>query len=452
MPLLHLANILPRTFQKDKSLSDQLALGSGGAFAVKMVALASAFFLQVLLARILGLEGFGIYIYALTWMNFGALLGRLGMDTASVKLVSAYKATQALRKLSGFLLFSRRFALSFGLGAGITSLALFNLIDSPVRESLIHPIWIACLVLTPLNALIFTMNAQLRGFKCIARSQAANDVVRPLFVILIMAFIYYTVQTQVSAVVALFTHVFSALLVLIIMHRLLKKYRVDIPDHSHACFEYRHWILTAIPFFFIALANLVMAQADILILGLLSGPTEAGLYAPARRIGNLITIVLTSVNTIAAPLFSELYAQGKIDDLQHTVRMAAKWIFAFSVPICIGVIVFAAPLLLLFGPDFRHGYQALQIIAGAQLVNALAGSVGFLMIMSGQQNKASLLMVLCALLNIVLNFLLIPTHGIMGAAWANFITTVLWNFIMLVFTVKLLSINPTIFGTWSNAS
>ena len=424
MPSFQSNNLITAIFPIDPSLKSQLARGAGGAFAVKIAAMGSAFLLQVILARILGLEGFGIYIYALTLMNFAAMFGRLGMDTASVKCVAAYHGTNDWAKLSGFISFSNTLSLSLGLLVGVASVAVFYVIDVPEKHSLIKPIWIACLLLTPLNALIFTINAQLRGFKCIVPSQSANDVLRPLFIILTIAILYYAAKDKVSASVALCVHALSATVVLTIMIILLKKY-IDLkPKEVRPIYEYRHWVLSALPFLGIAVANLVIAQADILMLGSLGSPTEAGLYAPARRIGNLITIVLTSVNAIAAPLFSELYTQGKKDELQNTVRTAAKWIFLFSVPCCILVMIFAKPLLLLFGTEFQKGYQALQIIAGAQLVNALAGSVGFLLMMTNHQSKASLIMMVCALLNLSLNFFLIPHFGIIGAAWSNFLTTV----------------------------
>ena len=444
MPNFHTSEKFLAIFKKKQSIGSQLARGAGGAFAVKIVAMSAAFFLQVVLARVLGLESFGVYIYALTWMNFSALFGRVGMDTASVKFVAAYNGTQNWSKLRGFLTFSNRLALSWGLLAGIAALVIFRGIDIPDKNNLVRPIWIACLILTPLNAVSYTTAAQLRGLKCIVSSQAANDIVRPLCILLCVIILYFAMQSQISASLALASHVFSALLVLAVLICLSKKTTGPIPTADKPSYEYRHWMLSAVPFLGIAVANLVIAQADILILGALGSPTEAGLYAPARRIGNLITIVLTSVNTIAAPLFSELYAQGKTNALQKAVHMAANWIFIFSVPCCIIVMIFAKSILLLFGPEFQISYRALQIIAGAQLLNALAGSVGFLMMMTDHQNKASFLMIICAIINLLLNFFLIPIFGIIGAALSNFVTTILWNGALLFLTLKYLHINPTI--------
>ena len=445
MPPISLTYMFKAVFEADSSLKKQLARGAGGAFAIKITAMASAFVLQVVLARMLGLENFGVYVYALTWMNFSAMVGRLGLDTASLRFVAAYNGTQNWTKLSGFISFTNRTVLIFGLIVGLAAIGLFYFLGSTTETTMVRSIWIACLILTPLNAIILTKNSQLRGLKCIVPSQAANDVLRPLLILTILPILFLIFPSHVNAPIALGAHAISACIVLGLMHVMLNRHINPSVKDAGTDNDFRNWLLTALPFLGIALANLIIAQADLLMLGALASPTEAGLYAPARRIGNLITMVLTSVNAIAAPMFAELHAQGKMKDLQETVRMAGKWIFIFSVPCCIAVMVFAKPLLFLFGPEFVNGYRALQIIAGAQLINALAGSVGFLMMMSGHQNRASFLMVLCALGNIALNYLWIPSYGIIGAAWANFVTTVFWNTMMLFFTLKYLRINPTVF-------
>ena len=80
--------------QEGESIQRILVRGASGAFVVKIGGVLSAFFLQVLLARVLGVEEFGIYIYALTWMNFGSMLGRLGIETAGLRLIAAYNARE----------------------------------------------------------------------------------------------------------------------------------------------------------------------------------------------------------------------------------------------------------------------------------------------------------------------------------------------------------------------
>ncbi|MBS1270306.1 MAG: hypothetical protein MAG794_01261 [Gammaproteobacteria bacterium] len=89
--------------------------------------------------------------------------------------------------------------------------------------------------------------------------------------------------------------------------------------------------------------------------------------------------------------------------------------------------MFGKLLLSIFGGDFTAGYTSLTILAAGQLFNALTGSVGSTMMMTGHQQPAAWLMIQAALLNGVLNLLLIPHFGIEGAAFATAVATVAWN-------------------------
>ena len=80
------------------------------------------------------------------------------------------------------------------------------------------------------------------------------------------------------------------------------------------------------------------------------------------------------------------------------------------------------------------------------LVNVMSGSVGALMMMTGRHHFASMVVSLCAALNILLNYLLIPKLGIEGAATATAITVVIWNVTFVLSTRSGLDIKPTFFA------
>ena len=126
--------------------------------------------------------------------------------------------------------------------------------------------------------------------------------------------------------------------------------------------------------------------------------------------------------------------------------MAARGIFAITVTICIGLVVFGKMLLGLFGAEFTTGYVVLLILLAGQVINAMAGSVGYLMTMTGYQNQAAWIIGMSTLVNVGLNAVLIPKLGIVGAAIATATTTVLWNILMLTFVWRKLNINPTVFA------
>jgi len=101
-------------------------------------------------------------------------------------------------------------------------------------------------------------------------------------------------------------------------------------------------------------------------------------------------------------------------------------------------------LLSLFGADFVAGYPALIILTAGMIVNAAAGPVGLLLNMTGHQRLCAKIFGTSALINVVLNALLIPQLGIVGAALATAATMILWNLWLLIMVARKLDLHPSL--------
>ena len=95
-----------------------------------------------------------------------------------------------------------------------------------------------------------------------------------------------------------------------------------------------------------------------------------------------------------------------------------KWILAFTLPLAISVIAFSKPLMRIFGADFEVGWSILIVGTIGQVVNCGTGSVGYLLLMSGHEKRLFRVQMWMAVTMVVLNVLLIPRLGILGAATA----------------------------------
>ncbi len=152
------------------------------------------------------------------------------------------------------------------------------------------------------------------------------------------------------------------------------------------------------------------------------------------------------VNMIAAPAFTILYTKKDLKGLQKLVSTVNLWIFLPSLVIALSLIIFAPVILTIFGPEFVSASWELKILVCGQIVNALCGSVGYLMIMTGHQNKSFIVFASSALLNIALNAILFTLLGPLGAAIATATTAVLWNIWLSILVVKYVGVNPFIFS------
>jgi O-antigen/teichoic acid export membrane protein len=88
-------------------------------------------------------------------------------------------------------------------------------------------------------------------------------------------------------------------------------------------------------------------------------------------------------------------------------------------------------------------WQLRALLVG-QIVNAAAGSVGWLMLLSGRQKKAAWVYGWVAFIHVVLLAVVIPVFGTIGAAAATTLTMSLWNVWLHVAVVRDLDIHPSI--------
>ena len=211
----------------------------------------------------------------------------------------------------------------------------------------------------------------------------------------------------------------------------------------------RDWARIAVPLLLHTGFYALMRRLDILILGALVGTSEAGIYAVASRIANLASFGLLATNMIMAPIISHLYSKNKLAELQRVLTLAAAPVSAITILITLGIVIFGNTVLQIFGQDFTLGYSALAILVVGQTITGLVGPIGFLMTMTGHQNIAAWITGLCAILNGILNFLLIPVYGMEGAAIATTVTIIIRNFVMVWYVWSNLRLSPTVFSIFT---
>jgi O-antigen/teichoic acid export membrane protein len=192
--------------------------------------------------------------------------------------------------------------------------------------------------------------------------------------------------------------------------------------------------------------NTIGRRADVLMVGAFLPPEDVGYYTAALRYADLIVFTQQAVNGMAAPMFASLHASGRRAEMQRVAALAACGTLSCALPLAIVMLLFGGHLLAWFGEPFRAGHVALVWLAGGQLVNGLAGSVGSLAAMTGHQREASLIVTTATAINLVLNAVLIPRFGIEGAGMATATSIAFTNVAMLTLVRTRLGVNPTVLG------
>lgn len=184
-------------------------------------------------------------------------------------------------------------------------------------------------------------------------------------------------------------------------------------------FEPRFWrmaIKEALPVAGSRALRAVSFNFDVLMLGYPFAQSPVGLYAAAYRI---VTLPLLGYATLFTALFPALVRLTSTEKTRFAI-IGTTAIGASALIMTLVLRQLAAPLLTwLMGPAFSGGSDALRMLAWSIPLTAAAGVCRQLLLASGHQ-RVDLIVVACgAATNVILNILLIPAHGLIGAALAT---------------------------------
>jgi O-antigen/teichoic acid export membrane protein len=196
-------------------------------------------------------------------------------------------------------------------------------------------------------------------------------------------------------------------------------------------FEDERWRGSTLQLGLTSVARVVNRQTDIVMLGLLAGAQDAGVYRLAFSGSLIVAFSQEAVGALIAPRIATFHARGDKRRLQRMLTRSTRVVVALSLLVATTLIAFGQWLLVgLFGQEFEAGYLALVILTLSRLVQATAGPGTLVLNMTGHDREAARVLAGGSLLNIVLNGALIPVYGMAGAATATLLATLTWSYLV----------------------
>ncbi len=397
------------------------------------------------LARLLGGEQFGVYVYALVFLQLLALFSTLGTGTSLVRFVAAYRAESCWGLLAGVLRRSWQIVALCGAVVAVLGIVVVRIAAGCIEDEL-ELTFIVALATVPLLAVAQVRSAALRGMRHVVIAGLPINIVRPLLIVALVAGWWFLSEQPLAASRAMGLNLVATAAVLALSAALLFS-RLPAPVRGASQqSDLGEWIRVSLPIFLIAGMHLVFNRTDIIMIGAIDSTYEAGLYSAATRMARLALFGLTAVNAIAAPLFSELHTAGRLRELRRLAVVSSRYVLVFTAVVAAVLAASGRYALGLFGEEFVVSYVPLLVLLVGQLVNGFCGSIGFLMTMTGMQNRAALIVAVCAALNIALNAVLIPRFGATGAAAATGVSIAVWNVAMVIVVRRKLGFLTVAFG------
>lgn len=414
-------------------------LGVIAAFSAKVTGAGLGFLFSIMLARLLGSAGTGVYFLALTIVSIGATISRLGLDNAVLRF-AAVAHDQGNRPILASLY---RKSMGLVVGAGVVVALLFWLVTPHLPLGGVRSGELQAVLPVMLLALVPTTLILLQGefFKATGAPGTATffqAVVLPMFMVMGIAVIFW--QGGAMALDIAFLYVIAAT-ASVLLAGATWSHRKPGLWREQGCFDTRLLLRTSLPLLWVASMNLVMGWTDILVLGVWTDAATVGVYGVATRIAALTAFILVAVNSVTAPRFAALHAQGNHKALERLAQRSAGWMLLAASPIILFLLLFPEWILQFFGADFVGGAALLRVLALGQLVNVAMGSVGYLLMMTGHERLMRNNIMLSALLNFVGNLILVPIYGGMGAAVSTAVSLAVMNLLSFVLVNKKLRVN-----------
>lgn len=416
---------------------------SSSALAISVLGTLLGFAVSLMIARLLGAKGAGVYFLALSVATIASTFGRFGLDNTVVRSIAAHasagewvsvrKVYASAIKIVGTL--SLIVSLLFFVGS-------FWLADFILgKPAMGIPLMLTALAVVPLSLSLIQAEL-LRGLKQIAASQFVRVLLVPFCSLVLL---YYFVQWwQVNGVVGAYVAATGlSVLVSSYLCRSILRGKPSIPSVNLSGDTGLSVLLqSSFPFLGVAITGVIITQCSTVMLGVWGSMEDVGIFNVANRLASLLLFPLMAMISILSPKFAALHRQGAHEDLATLARRSSMILMVIVVPAA-GVVAFTAEWVLgIFGAEFVAGAMVLRLLLIGVVVNAATGAVAELLMMTGYATTAMMINAVGAMIILGGSWLLIPFYGGLGAAIALTTGYVILNISMTLMVWRHLRFNP----------
>ncbi|MCS7118474.1 MAG: flippase [Archaeoglobaceae archaeon] len=389
--------------------------------------------LVIFLARFLKPELFGIYSLSLATISIFSIFADLGINSAATRYI-ADAVTKNDRDLAGsYSRFLINFKLTLSAFVSILVFLLSETISTVFEKPLSEVLKILSLFIffSSTSSLFNSMANAMNDFRLNFLSYTVSGILK-LSITFLLVFLGLSL---LGAVLAL---VFSSLITLIFaIHYVFKRYRFLFQGKKNFS---RANVLRFIGFTTIlSVTWILFANVDMVMIGYFLSSEDVAFYRAGFSIVSAI-IGLISIPAVLFPIFVRLEGE----DLKKAFKRTFKYSSALCIPSAFGLAIISENLLLFaYGIEYFPGIEAMRILS-LLLISPVFGIYGSIFSSKEKPELNFYPLIFSMLLNVLLNYILIPTHGINGAAVATVLSNVVFWVLLGVTCTRKFGIRPEI--------
>lgn len=440
--LAHATGVAPvKTMFAGDRRGQPLGRASIAAFAVFVVGAVLTYVAQIVTARIIGPDSYGVYAYVLAWVTLLGYFSTLGFHVSLLRFVPAYQAKEEWALVRGVIHYSLRGAAGSAISIVLIGVCGIFALHGSMRPELAQTFLLG-FVAVPFLALHLIGASVVRAFGGIVAALAPERVVRDSLLLAIVAAAFWGNLYRLDATLAMAATLLGSLVMLGLIGISLRWLRPPALGHAKLAYAAGDWWRPTLPLTVIMIADNLMSRSGVIALGLVGNTRDAGIFAVAFSMTILTALPRMAVATVFAPTVSALFAREDQAGLQSLSAKAARLSLLGTACVAIPLLLLAQPLLAWFGRDFVAGAPIVTILVLGEVFAAACGPQQHLITMTGHERIGATMLAVCAGSNFAACMLMIDPLGMTGAALARTATLIAWNVAMGVFVYRRLHLMP----------
>lgn len=386
-------------------------------FGVRVGGAALAYLSQILLARWMGAHEYGIYSVVWTWVIVLGIIGCVGFSSSPNRFIPQYQQVSDFDRLRGFLFASRGIAFGVALVLSGVGLAAIWLLREIIEPYYVLPAAIVMCAL-PLFAFGGVQDGIARSYDWPSLAMLPTYIWRPLAILGLVVGLMFLGNPVTALTVAMAAVGATWIVALYQFARLRNRLKDKVPSGPRRL-DLNSWLAISLPMLLVEGFLQLITSADVIMVSFWHDPDDVAIYFAASRTLSLVHFVYFAVRAASAHRFAQFVHTDDKEGLAAYVRQATLWTFWPSLTAGAGLLIIAPLLLSFFGKDFASGYPLIAVLLIGVLARASVGPADALLNMTGHQRSCAGIYAATFGVNVLLNLVLIPQFGLIGAAFAT---------------------------------
>ena len=359
------------------------------------------------LSRVLGAESIGIYGYTISIVTYFILFGTLGISMYGQREIAYLQKDKSKRTKTFWEIIIIR-TITLGI-----SILLFSFIYGKTGKYVIY----YRILVVQLIANLFDISWLFQGIEEFDKTVIRNLVVK----LLSLALIFIIIKTPEDLWKYFAIYVGSELIGNLTLWLYLPKYLEKIKIKN---LELKKHIKPTMSLFLPQIAIQIYTVLDKTMIGKITNDmVEVGYYEQAQKIVRAALVVITALQAVMNSRIASAYANNNKEEVKESLKKSFNFVWFLSIPMMFGIIAIATKFVpWYYGEGFNGVTNVLMVTAPILIAIGLNGVTGIqYLVQTGKQNIFTMSVTIGAIINVILNFILINLFKGVGAAIASII-------------------------------